>query len=155
MAGRRGARDGDVAATLARIRERCGASLVDHRFSAVERDLRPSLDTIGWRGLLWIGVLPALSIIYVRYFVKEPEVWVKNRQQQRAQKREVRVCYHQGTIFGGLVAPVLAFFAVNFNLGYAVAMLVGTVVAAASVVISLLLSPETKGTVLVAELQVA
>jgi hypothetical protein len=93
--------------------------------------------------LLWIGILPALSIIYVRYFVKEPEVRVKNRPQQRAQKREVRVCYHQGAIFGGLVAPVLAFFAVNFNLGYAVPMLVGTVVAAASVVISLLLrSPD-------------
>jgi hypothetical protein len=79
MAGRRGARDGDVAATLARIHERFAASLVEHRFSAVERDLRPSLDTIGWRGLLWIGILPALSIIYVRYFVKEPEVLVKNR----------------------------------------------------------------------------
>jgi len=253
-------------------------------------------DTIGWRGMLWIGVLPALSIIYVRYFVKEPEVWVKNRQQQRAQKREVRAplikifqrgmlantllacwwmasnfvlyysiwslfathlqqdlkltamgtavpfmlanilsflgmcfwgwtadiigrrwamiipaaiaipiaplylftgsefwitvgfglqgafggalysqlpsylaerfptevratasafCYHQGAIFGGLVAPILAYFAVNFSLGYAVPMLVGTVVAAGSVVVSLLLSPETKGTVLVAELQVA
>jgi SHS family lactate transporter-like MFS transporter len=39
---------------------------------------------------LWIGVLPALSIIYVRYFVKEPELWVENRQQQRTQQREVR-----------------------------------------------------------------
>jgi len=56
---------------------------------------------------------------------------------------------------GGFVAPVLAYFAVNFNLGYATPMLVGTVVAAISVVISLLLSPETKGKVLVAELQVA
>src|ERR1700751_575575 len=253
-------------------------------------------DTIGWRGMLWVGVLPALPIIYVRYFVKEPEVWVKNRQQQRAQKREVRAplikifqrgmlantllacwwmasnfvlyysiwslfathlqqdlkltamgtavpfmlanilsflgmcfwgwtadiigrrwammipaaiaipiaplylftgsqfwitvgfglqgalggglysqlpsylaerfptevratasafCYHQGAIFGGLVAPILAFFAVNFGVGYALPMLIGTVVAAASVVVSLLLSPETKGTVLVAELQVA
>jgi MFS transporter, SHS family, lactate transporter len=53
------------------------------------------------------------------------------------------------------VAPVLAFFAVNYNLGYAIPMLVGTVVAAISVVISLLLSPETKGKLLVAELQVA
>jgi len=34
-------------------------------------------------------------------------------------------------------------------------MLVGTVVAAASVVVSLLLSPETKGTVLSAELSLA
>src|ERR1700760_1579111 len=48
-------------------------------------------DTIGWRGMLWVGVLPALSVLYLRSFVKEPEVWVKNRQQQRAQKREVRV----------------------------------------------------------------
>src|SRR5437016_7937306 len=40
-------------------------------------------DYIGWRGMLWIGVLPALSIVYIRYFVKEPEVWVENRRQQR------------------------------------------------------------------------
>jgi len=253
-------------------------------------------DYIGWRGMLWIGVLPALSIVYIRYFVKEPEVWVENRRLQRTQHREVRAplvkifqrgmlgntllacwwmasnfvlyysiwalfathlqqdlklttmgtavpfmvanimsflgmswwgwtadiigrrwamiipgtiaifvaplylftsdplwitvgfglqgafggalysqlpsylserfptevratasafCYHQGAILGGLVAPVLAFFAVNYNLGYAIPMLVGTVVAAISVVISLLLSPETKGKVLVAELQVA
>ena len=43
----------------------------------------------------------------------------------------------------------------NFSVGYAIPMLIGTVVAAASVVVSLSLSPETKGTVLVAELQVA
>ena len=44
----------------------------------------------GWRGLLIIGVLPALAIVYVRIFVKEPEVWAENRQQQRMQQREVR-----------------------------------------------------------------
>src|SRR5689334_17213125 len=64
-------------------------------------------------------------------------------------------CYHQGAIFGGLVAPILASAAVNFNLGYAIPMLVGTVVAAASVVVSLLLTPETKGKILIAELSVA
>jgi SHS family lactate transporter-like MFS transporter len=47
-------------------------------------------DYIGWRGLLWLGVLPALSIVYVRFFVKEPEVWVENRRLQRTQQREVR-----------------------------------------------------------------
>src|SRR5215470_5906417 len=253
-------------------------------------------DVIGWRGMLWIGVLPALSIVWIRYYVKEPEVWVENRRIQREQQREVRAplieifkwgmlantllacwwmasnfvlyysiwalfathlqadlklttmgtalpfmfaniasflgmsfwgwtadiigrrwammipcgisilvaplylftsdpfwitvgfglqgafggalysqlpsylserfptevratasafCYHQGAILGGLVAPVLAFFAINFNLGYAIPMLVGTVVAAVSVVISLLLSPETKGKALLAELSVA
>jgi SHS family lactate transporter-like MFS transporter len=46
---------------------------------------------IGWRGMLWIGVLPALALVYVRYFVKEPEVWLENRRLQRTQRREVRV----------------------------------------------------------------
>src|SRR5438093_3819947 len=64
-------------------------------------------------------------------------------------------CYHQGAIFGGFVAPVLAYFAVNFGLGYGTPMLVGTVAAATSVVIALSLSPETKGQALTADLVVA
>ncbi len=47
-------------------------------------------DYIGWRGMLWIGVLPALSVVWIRYYVKEPEIWVENRRQQREQQREVR-----------------------------------------------------------------
>ena len=46
--------------------------------------------SIGWRGLLMIGVLPALAVLWVRTYVKEPEVWLKNRQIQREQNREVR-----------------------------------------------------------------
>ena len=251
---------------------------------------------IGWRGMLWIGVLPALSVFYVRRFVKEPEVWVENRRLQRLQNREVHVpllsifkrgllyntltacwwmasnfilyysltalfvphlqkdlnlspslafwpilffnligfaamsfwgwtgdrlgrrwsmiipaaiavpiaplylltndfswiflgyvlqgafggaiysqlpsylserfptevratasafCYHQGAIFGGLVPVVLTFCAEYFQVGLVVPMLIATVAAATSVVIALLISPETKGTVFVAELQVA
>jgi SHS family lactate transporter-like MFS transporter len=45
---------------------------------------------LGWRGLLMIGIAPALLIIYIRIFVKEPAVWVENRLQQKQQKREVR-----------------------------------------------------------------
>jgi SHS family lactate transporter-like MFS transporter len=44
----------------------------------------------GWRGMLWVGILPALAVLYVRFFVKEPEVWVANRRLQREQMREVR-----------------------------------------------------------------
>ena len=251
---------------------------------------------IGWRGMLWIGVLPALSVFYVRRYVKEPEVWVENRRLQRTQNREVRTplisifkrgllfntltacwwmasnfilyysltalfvphlqkdlnlspalafwpvlffnlvgfaamsfwgwtgdrlgrrwamiipaaiavpiaplylltndfnwifvgyvlqgafggalysqlpsylserfptevratasafCYHQGAIFGGFVPLVLTFFAEYYQVGLVIPMLVGTVAAATSVVIALLISPETKGKVLVAELQVA
>jgi MFS transporter, SHS family, lactate transporter len=47
-------------------------------------------DYLGWRGLLMIGILPALLVIYIRIFVKEPEVWVENRRQQTLQQREVR-----------------------------------------------------------------
>ncbi len=46
--------------------------------------------TIGWRGLLWLGVLPALVTLYIRKFVKEPEVWRENREKQRRQKAEFR-----------------------------------------------------------------
>jgi len=250
-------------------------------------------DHIGWRGMLWIGILPALSIVYVRYFVKEPEVWVQNRKLQREQKREVRVpllsifkrglrgntltacwwmasafvvyysmwalfathlqkdlhlssalvatpialanlvaflasgfwgwvadrigrrwsmiipatigmfvapiyllttdftwiavgfvlqglfagaiygqnpsylcerfptevrgtasgfCYHQGAIWGGFVAPILTVLAVDYNLGFAIPMLIGTVVGCISFVIALLLGPETKGKVFTPDL---
>jgi MFS transporter, SHS family, lactate transporter len=250
-------------------------------------------DYIGWRGLLWIGVLPALSIVWIRYYVKEPPIWVENRRLQRESKHEVRAplikifqwgmlantllacwwmasnfvlyysiwalfathlqadlhlttmgtavpfmfaniasflgmcfwgwtadiigrrwammipatiaifvaplylftsdplwitvgfglqgafggalysqlpsylserfptevratasafCYHQGAILGGLVAPVLAYFATTYNIGYAIPMFVGTVVAAISVVIARSLSPETKGKELVSDL---
>ena len=29
---------------------------------------------IGWRGMLWIGILPALAVVWVRKYVKEPAV---------------------------------------------------------------------------------
>jgi SHS family lactate transporter-like MFS transporter len=253
-------------------------------------------DSFGWRGMLWIGILPALAVVYIRYFVKEPPVWAENRRRQREEKREMRTplfsifrrivlfntltacwwmasafvvyysiwalfathlqkdlnlstagvaipiaianvvsflamgfwgwvadrlgrrwsmiipgalavvvaplylltsdftlimvgfviqgacggaiygqqpsylserfptevrstasgfCYHQGAIFGGLVAPVLTYFAVDLGFGFGVPMLVGTMVGALSLVIALLLGPETKGKVLVPDLVLA
>src|SRR6202162_6082035 len=46
---------------------------------------------IGWRGMLWIGILPALAVVWVRKYVKEPEVWLENRRKQRAEKREMHL----------------------------------------------------------------
>jgi SHS family lactate transporter-like MFS transporter len=250
---------------------------------------------IGWRGMLWIGILPAFAVIYVRYFVNEPAVWLENRRKQREAKREVHApllsifkrellgntltacwwmasafvvyysiyalfatylqkdlnlspalvatplalgnlaaffaqgfwgwvadkigrrwsiiipaligclvtpiyllttdifwiqagfvlqgffggaiygqnpsylterfptevratasafCYHQGAIFGGLVAPIITYFAASHNTGFAIPMLIGTAVGSISVVIALLLSPETKGKVFVSDLVV-
>jgi len=253
-------------------------------------------NSIGWRGLLMLGVLPAFAVVYIRFFVKEPEVWLENRKQQREQERQVRVpllkifkrgmigntltacwwmasgfvvyysiwamfathlqkdlnlspalvatplmfanalgflamgfwgyladrigrrwsmiipalmgiavaplyllttdflwisagfilqaafagaiygqnpsylcerfptevrgtatgfCYHQGAIFGGLVAPVLTYFAVDHGFGFAIPMLIGTTVGCASFVFALLLGPETHGKEITAELVVA
>ena len=254
-------------------------------------------DSIGWRGLLWMGILPAFLIIYVRFFVKEPPVWVENRRIQRAQHREVRLplfsifkrqvlvntltacwfmasafvigysigglfptylqkdvglsagyvalpvllqslvfflssalwgfmadrvgrrwailipalltipvaplylmtdnyamivvffalqgafggggmhvqypaylserfptevratasgfVYHQGAIFGGLVAPVLAYVAATWQIGFAIPMLIGTTVSCVSLLLAMAVSPETRGKELVADLLVA
>jgi MFS transporter, SHS family, lactate transporter len=54
-------------------------------------------DYIGWRGMLWMGVLPALAVVWIRFYVKEPEVWVENQRLQKDQSAEVR-------------APLLAIF---------------------------------------------
>ena len=254
-------------------------------------------NTIGWRGMLWVGVLPALSVFYVRKFVKEPPIWVENRRRQKAENREVKApllaifkpivlgntltacwwmasgfvcyysinalfathlqkdlglspalvatpiffgnlgvfvascgwgyvadrwgrrwamiipalmaiplapiylmtgnilwivvgfllqgmcggggmqgqmapylnerfptevratasafCYHQGAIWGGFVPLVLTYFATNYNLGFAIPMMVATSAAALSFALSLVFAPETKGKVLVADLAIA
>ena len=250
-------------------------------------------EAVGWRGLLWLGILPALLCLFIRYYVKEPDVWVENRKRQREQKQKVRApllviftpallgntltacwwtagimivyysvyavfatwlqtdfklaaaviatpvllsnlasffgnihwglladrigrrgamviaaviaciiapayltandltsimagfviqgafggsllaicpsylserfptevrstasgfCYHVGTLFGGLVAPIISYLAVEQHLGYATPMLVGTVFGAGCVILALLVGPETKGKVFVPEL---
>jgi SHS family lactate transporter-like MFS transporter len=53
------------------------------------------------------------------------------------------------------VPPVLVYFATPYDLGFAIPMLVSTVIAAVSVAISPLLSPETKDKVLISDLVVA
>jgi SHS family lactate transporter-like MFS transporter len=64
-------------------------------------------------------------------------------------------CYHQGAIFGGLTAPIIAFFAINWHLGFAVPMAIGTLGGLVSFILALALGPETRGKHLTAELGVA
>ena len=45
---------------------------------------------IGWRGLLWIGILPALAVVWIRIYVKEPPVWAENKRRQAESKTEVK-----------------------------------------------------------------
>ena len=47
---------------------------------------------IGWRGLLWIGILPALAVVWIRFFVKEPEVWAENKRQQTREEGRGEGC---------------------------------------------------------------
>jgi MFS transporter, SHS family, lactate transporter len=61
-------------------------------------------------------------------------------------------CYHIGIVVGGLVPPTISYFAVERHTGFAVPMLIGIVAGSVNVVFALLVSPETKGKVFVAEL---
>jgi MFS transporter, SHS family, lactate transporter len=45
----------------------------------------------GWRGMLILGVLPALACVWIRFYVKEPEVWAENKQIQTSTRREVKL----------------------------------------------------------------
>lgn len=45
---------------------------------------------IGWRGLLWIGILPALVVVWIRFYVKEPPIWAENKRLQSERKTEVK-----------------------------------------------------------------
>ena len=47
--------------------------------------------TIGWREMLWIGVLPALVCVWIRFYVKEPEVWAENKKLQAAEQKHVHL----------------------------------------------------------------
>jgi SHS family lactate transporter-like MFS transporter len=251
--------------------------------------------TIGWRDMLWIGILPALVVVWIRFYVKEPEVWAENKRLQAEQGKEVKAplieifkgpmlwntitgciwmaaafcvyysiwalfstylqkelnwtpamvatpvfwanivvfigsgmwgyvadslgrrwaiiipaviamfvtplylmttepfwivlgfilqgvfgggiysqnpsylserfptevrgtasgfVYHQGAIWGGLVAPILSYFAVDKGLGFAWPMMIGTIGALIVVIIAVALGPETKGKILTSDIEV-
>jgi len=79
--------------------------------------------SIGWRGLLMIGVLPALSIVYVRRYVQEPPVWVENRRLQRTLQREVHVpllkIFTRGMLYNTVTACwwMASAFVVGYSIG--------------------------------------
>ncbi|MGH3439946.1 MAG: MFS transporter [Sciscionella sp.] len=68
-----------------------------------------------WRAMFWVGILPALLILYVRRGVKEPRVFVETRQAVRAERAPraalassivqiFRTDLLKTTIFGALLA---------------------------------------------------
>jgi len=67
----------------------------------------------------------------------------------------VTFCFHQGAIWGGLIPPLLLLYAATHQITLAGPILVTTVVGVAIFLVAVLLSPETKGKILAAELTVA
>ena len=65
--------------------------------------------------------------------------------------------YHVGAIAGGLVPPILTYFASDpsWNLGFAIPMTIGAMLGLVNFVVALLLGPETKGVEMVPDLVVA
>jgi SHS family lactate transporter-like MFS transporter len=63
--------------------------------------------------------------------------------------------YHHGAIFGGLTAPIIIYFAMNWHSGVAIPMLIGTVFSRLSAAAAVFAGPETRGKVLEAQLSIA
>jgi SHS family lactate transporter-like MFS transporter len=67
----------------------------------------------------------------------------------------VAFCFHQGAIWGGLISPLLILYSTTQHVALSGPILVTTIVGLAIFLVAVLLSPETKGKVLVADLTVA
>ena len=64
-------------------------------------------DTIGWRGMFAVGVLPALLVMYIRRNVEESPAW--HRMRQRPQRSLRELMRGHGLLFAYVVALMTAF----------------------------------------------
>jgi len=64
-------------------------------------------DTIGWRGMFAVGVLPALLVLYIRRNVEESPAWNRMRERPRRSLRELMRGH--GLLFAYVVALMTAF----------------------------------------------
>ena len=80
-------------------------------------------DSIGWRGLLWIGILPALAVVYVRRYVKEPESgWRTGASSASRRRRSARRLFDifQARRVGQHASPPVLWMASSFVVYYSV-----------------------------------
>ena len=80
--------------------------------------------------------------------------WLSERFPTEIRASAAGFVYHQGAIWGGFVAPVLAYFAVERGMGFAAPMMYATIGSLIVLIIAVYLGPETRGKALVAELEV-
>jgi SHS family lactate transporter-like MFS transporter len=82
----------------------------------------------GWRGMLILGVLPALVCVWIRFYVKEPEVWTENKKIQDSKQAQVTLplfaIFKPKYLFNTLTGCL--WMAANFCVYYAVWAMLGT-----------------------------
>ena len=123
-------------------------------FYSIQIWLNHLTDFLGWDQ---IDIDPFIAGVVVQGFFGAtlPDMasaYLTERFPTEVRSTAIGFCYHVGAIFGSLVPPAISYFAVEQEMGFGVPMLIGTVAGAVSVVLALLISPETKGKVFVAEL---
>jgi MFS transporter, SHS family, lactate transporter len=64
-------------------------------------------DTIGWRGLFAVGVLPALLVVFIRRNVEESPAW--HRMRERPRRSLASLLRNHGLLFLYVVALMTAF----------------------------------------------
>jgi SHS family lactate transporter-like MFS transporter len=91
-------------------------------------------DLIGWRGMMWIGIAPALLCVYIRFFVKESEVWEESNQKRLDSEKAAiadgsrKAGIDWGMIFGWLVGAVAVAVALFYLLRFIGPTVLGGVV---------------------------
>jgi MFS family permease len=49
------------------------------------------LPALGWRGVFFIGVLPALITLWIRRKIAEPEIWVKSQKEAKTSQESISI----------------------------------------------------------------
>lgn len=107
-------------------------------------------DSIGWRGMLWVGILPAFLCIYIRFFVKESAVWEESNQRRLDEAKHSQKSGDLSTfamsawltaIFLGMLAPVILFYSGYYGLPIA-PFLLGALMPIIFYLVALTLAPE-------------
>lgn len=71
--------------------------------------------------------------------------WLSERFPTAVRATAAGLVYHQGAIWGGFVAPVLAYYAVDRGMEFALPMMIGTAGSLVVLIIAVFLGPETRG----------
>ena len=102
----------------------------------------------------WIIFGFILQALFVGAKDSQNPAWLSERFPTEVRASAAGFVYHQGAIWGGFVAPVIVYYAVDKNLGFALPMMVGTVGWLVILIMAVFLGPETKGKVLTADIEV-